>query len=639
MEDIITCDRLYDNLRTNISPENKKTIMEIERVVNKLLARVNCFAEPVQSDLVKLIKGLAFFKACNDGYKGVYIKELVEGLDLLNQDIDDIKDILLQLRKKTGGQFIDCIGDDYFTLDLIHCIDYEEVIDQKAEQLSGELEEKGFLKFLEEVFGLVDDKRISEGIYTDYFPWPARNSFRNCYVVFNNQDDIRDDFTLVISLSSSDFSYKPGKKKAVLNLYDSEELSHLVRKLVVLEPLTKSSNYPVEFVYSKIKEIKGNAKKLLLTVLLQSKIYYQGQEKKVSSFLDRAISNLEEVYLELKTRLFNDVFNDSYPYYPDLPFELNPANCQIIIENTIRVLLIEEPIKSNEAKVLLVSLSLLDEDNYLDITSSPYVSPVIDLLKEKPSQETDISKIFFLLKSELYGLNEDLIYLLLVVLAYLGQIELRQKDGLKIGIDGLENYFLHKMSLFSSGLENMKGIKFIVLNDNSSLSSLSDLFQMLGLAPELFQPGKNLYQTLVKYKEKVAALEEKLARVELYLDQIEKDITFFKPEIVREKRAGLNRLPMRKLTEVKSVSSLKDLFFNRSEIEELEISLRYLDNLDDFLINLTENILSNYKSILEGIKDSESSQVPVRELMDKAWEMIDDKEIRDELRKEIYRLK
>ena len=278
---------------------------------------------------------------------------------------------------------------------------------------------------------------------------------------------------------------------------------------------------------------------------------------------------------------------------------------------------------------------LLDQEYYLDVSASPFVKPLISLLQQAVGHKVEVGKVLSLFRAEPYGLNQQLIYMLLVVLTYLGRISLRQQDGLKIGVAELEYYFLTRMSLFSSGLENMRKIAYIILEDDSFRPALKDIFGVLGLKPELLHPDHSPYRTFWQYRKRVTGLLESIKRAELLLEQIRNNYPVLDQEILRKKKEGLVNLPLNRLSRVKTVAALRDLSLDQYELEKLDFGLRYLNNLNDFLIDLTENILPDYLHVL----NADDGFASVKGLMKQAWDMLDDQATRVALKKEVEKYK
>ena len=635
ISDKLTWDLLYDQIAIVDFPEKEGLIKQVRSVVSHLIPKLVFLPKHEREDGEKMIKGLAFCKVSAGEYDRLSLPELIGGLNLTSPALEDAKGILLKLRATTGNQFIDLLGKDCFTLDLVHRLDYEQIIGDKASNLSRNKEEEGLFKILQELFDLDKEKELAESVFSDYFPWPERNSFQDGLIVFKEWIKARGEYMLVFNPPAEYFKAPPGDKTALLRLNYGEQLAGLIRKLVVCQGLVDRRNYPDRYIKTKIKELKEAIKAELLTVFPQADIFYQGEKRKLASWLNDDLISLDRLYLKLKTKIFNQSFHQQLPAYPALSFPLSPDNIKKVVENAIKSLLSEEVINDGESRQLLTSLVLLDQEYYLDASASPFVKPLISLLQQVAGHKVEVGEVLSLFKAEPYGLNQQLIYMLLVVLTYLGRISLRQQDGLKIGVAELEYYFLTRMSLFSSGLENMRKIAYIILEDDSFRPALKDIFGVLGLKPELLHPDHSPYRTFWQYRKRVTGLLENIKRAELLLEQIRNNYPVLDQEILRKKKEGLVNLPLNRLSRVKTVAALRDLSLDQYELEKLDFGLRFLNNLNDFLIDLTENILPDYLQVL----NADDGFASVKGLMKQAWDMLDDQATRVALKKEVEKYK
>jgi len=246
----ITLDHLYEQAVANNNRATEPHYEAVQRVVRILTSKTSSLPGEYREDALKLVKGLAFISFTGQGVnKGIHIRELVEGLDLAGKE-RYARELIYQLREITGGQFIDQFGEDYFTLDLVHCIDYDEVLRKKASLLSREDEIKGLVLFLQKAFDLDDSKRVSDNLFYDYFYWPARNGFQQVVVAFNESRITEGAPALVINMNSSQ-EKSPEARKVIINLIYSQSLGSLIKELMVVLNYTESSNYPTAYLKRK----------------------------------------------------------------------------------------------------------------------------------------------------------------------------------------------------------------------------------------------------------------------------------------------------------------------------------------------------------------------------------------------------
>jgi hypothetical protein len=630
----ITLDHLYEQAVANKNRATEPHYEAVQRVVKTLTSKTSSLPGEYREDALKLVKGLAFINFTGQEVnKGIHIRELVEGLDLAGKE-RYARELIYQLREITGGQFIDQFGEDYFTLDLVHCIDYDEVLRKKANLLSREDEIKGLVLFLQKAFDLDDSKRVSDNLFYDYFYWPARNGFQQVVVAFNESRITEGAPALVINMNSSQ-EKSPEARKVIINLIYSQSLGSLIKELMVALNYTESSNYPTAYLKLKKRALCKEIEERLVTSLNDSGIISSGQSKTVSQLVGRSES-LKGLYSRLKQKLFKDIFEHYYRFYPAFPFEINAGNIKDRIENTIIALLADD--YNSDTRGVLQSLSLLDQQGNLDISSSCYLERIIRFLKEEVPEKVPVDRVFSLLKKEPYGLQKELIYLLLVILAYLGVIRVYRKDEIGLGVNEIKEYFLHKKTLFSSGLDKLAVIGYIKFNDYHTPESSGRLFSILGLKQEYLAPDYNPYLVLKGYMEKINGIKEKIAAAKKNLEQYLQDLIPGLDEgVIRAKITNLEKRVLNKLFAINTVVGLQKLSLSDFELEELEVSLRYIDNLVCFLDYLNKNILPDYRKLFQELKDEENEEEleQVTELMRKAWERIDNQKALNDLKKNI----
>ncbi|MFW6381625.1 MAG: hypothetical protein ACOCZ3_03690, partial [Bacillota bacterium] len=84
-----------------------------------------------------------------------------------------------------------------------------------------------------------------------------------------------------------------------------------------------------------------------------------------------------------------------------------------------------------------------------------------------------------------------------------------------------------------------------------------------------------------------------------------------------------------RLFSVKTVSDLQKLSIDKYELEELEIFLRFFKNLRQFLEKLEGGLLTEYREVCKQLKQrkDEEQLSEIQELMNKAWEELDNKQV------------
>lgn len=96
-------------------------------------------------------------------------------------------------------------------------------------------------------------------------------------------------------------------------------------------------------------------------------------------------------------------------------------------------------------------------------------------------------------------------------------------------------------------------------------------------------------------------------------------------DIIKDKIKNLDKYILNKLFEIKTIEGLQNLSFSKLELEELEISLRYINNLVNFLDYFNQNVLPGYRQLYKRFEAGESHDKlnETIELIGKSWQRID----------------
>lgn len=627
-----TFDYLYEQKLKNGDDILKPYYKNIQGLVKTLSSKIKYLPEKYQEDALKVLKAMAYI-SLREGkplvFKKISIQEILEGLNLSGGD-EYIQKLLCHLREITGNQFIDQFSEDCFGFDLVHCIDYDQAIKEKASFLKKRDEIAGLAHFLQQAFGLDKGKMIDENLFFDYFSWPEHKGYQKVILAFN-EFELADKYPVfLINIASTNdkaVTYGAESKQVILNLDYSPELAILIRELVIVDNYSQSSNYPLKYLRMKKNLLSEKIEERLMIILNNSSLILAGKEERVSELCGRN-SRLENLYIKLKKDLFEEIFKEFYPVYPVFPLEVKPVNIADKVELAVIALLTEN--YNADSIAVLQSLSLLDRDNNPSISSSPYTERLIEILKEEKQKKVAVDRIFSLLGGEPYGLQQEFIYLLMIVLVYLGIIRLYRSDQVKFGgVESLRKIFLVNKSLFTNSLDDLKVIGYLELINNTS-DSLQDLFSILGLKEEYSTLGYIPYRLYKKYQEKISDIREDITGAKNSLESyLQKPVPGIDEAVIRDKIINLDKAVLAKILVINSIEDLQKLSFSKSEIEELEISLKYIANLISFLNYFDQEVLPVYYELYMRFAREQDSQKlkELTELMEKIWVNIDQQEI------------
>ncbi len=621
----LTLDNLYDQKLTKKSKLHNPNYQKIEQVLMVLKTKISYFPEDDQDNIYKLVKGMAFISMSEEQrafLNKVTVQELIDGLDL-NVQKEYVREMLCRLREITGGQFINQFSEDCFGLDLIHCRDYDQVVREKASFLSREDETQGLLHFLQQCFGLDNSKKIDENIFFDYFLWPACNSYQKVSVVFNESCLSNINSVLLFNITSNienTISYEEDSSRIIIYINYNQHLAQLIRELIIVDNYRLSSNYPSSYLKWKKNYLSKKIEESLAKILDNFSIIfpdYKGEK-------NRQVCSLQEFYADLKSDLFNRIFKQYYLDHPVFSLEITPANIKDIVELVIVDLLTEN--YHSTSREVLQSLAVLDQYDNPDISSSLYMEKLIQHLKEEKEEVIPIERIILELNKKPYGLQKEFIYLLLVILVYMGIIELYRDDQVRIGVKGVENIFLSHKSLFRKGLDVLEDINGYIRLKENDLNNLQPLFSILGITGEFSSTGYLPYLIFKEYNKKVQAIKQNVEWAKIILENyLQIPVPVINQDIIKEKIKALDKYTMNKLFGINTIEGLQKLSFDKLELEELEISLKYINNLVKFLDYFNQNVMPDYRQLYERFKTMESHDElnEVVELIDKTWQRVD----------------
>jgi hypothetical protein len=608
--EFVTYDKIYDKIASN---HNIKTLDEIAPVINAvetLNSKIDLLREGMQEDARKIIKALAVLKFYGrTTNNGANPEELANELLIIDDRItntDRIKLILSKLREVTDGQFINKTKSDYYYIDLEHDIDYDVVIKRKGDNLHEGAKDEELLKILKKNFDLKADSEY-ERVFTDYSYWKDKKSFRMGSFIYDdgsgNVCPGEGDFNFVfVSPYQERSKLKSGADTAILNIDYNDPIDELLTNIAAITALKRSSSLPKNVLDRKQKEYISQLEEKLLELLLNSRIENGGNYDSAGQLLAQEPDNLAEYYDEVKPALFNKAFNDKYPEYPALVNRLWPDNIQGEVERAMNDIFTggERVVVSNSQN-LLKSLELLDNDNFLDTSKSKYVKVIMKQLEGNEGKNIKIEDLINILSDKPFGLNEELVYLILIVLTYNGEINMKQRGGRTLTSSDLKQFF-------STGLAKFKDVPYVSLETEFPVESIIKLFKILDLPVGLVRQKNDRPKALKEFKNEVIKLQQKIDKVENQLERLKnKPNEYLDITPVLRKREGLDNIPMNRFNLVNTINDFKEVVFDDDELDKLTIGLRFLDNISAFLDDFEEDIYDNYayvKGSLQLVKEN-----------------------------------
>ena len=508
--------------------------------------------------------------------------------------------------QKSLGQFIrkDKESDVYFiTLDTI--IDYEQIINNKASNMGdwNRINETFVEDFLLDELNFEYEENISyfdsskKFVLEDSVRWKERNSFRKGFFIINIGNDLKfdknQDFIIVLNTKTNNncnFGDIIVKPKYV------DEFSLAVKRLVAVEELIKSRVHLEEMKIKRRTIIDEELKPAFKESLLKSKIVFEDKEYTLEELgINSDISS--DIFSQIKEKLLGEKLTEKYPEYPRFKSKLSNKNIVGTFETVLKNIPTEGAVKNliNQDANILIPLGLYKE-NILDINESKYAQIILEKVDDT-GKNVDINEIIEEFAEYPYGLQKEIVYLIIAILLRNGDIMLSSSRG--------KTYSSTEFGkLFSAGLKAFDEIRYIKKEEGPG-SQTQLLFDTLDLDKSLLQLKKNHNKAVVKYGSKIEHILEDIKfinskfkeissyKIDLPLGEIEdkiifiNDTNFYKLKI--NNLAGFKNLDyspenLRKIKEAyELIHKLKSLFKDIEDyinpgISYMENVIRWIDN-------------------------------------------------------------
>ena len=148
----------------------------------------------------------------------------------------------------------------------------------------------------------------------------------------------------------------------------------------------------------------------------------------------------------------------------------------------------------SNAKNLLSALDLIDINGNIDTSNSDYYKQIFDELEVNKGKNVSVNKIIEKLQLKPFGLDSPIIYLILVVATYNGEINLIKKGGGTITSSDL-------VDVFRSGIKSFDSIPYATLETEFNPEPIIKLFQALNLNEGLVRNSKDRVRAVQEFRE------------------------------------------------------------------------------------------------------------------------------------------
>ncbi len=599
----ITFDRIYDLLENNPNKRNLEEIYELSKAMDVLKQKISLLESKYKGDALKIVKGLAVYSLWNKRERGATAQEMANHLMLLPKNknfsaADNIALIVKKIREVTEGEYIKIQKDrnsgvEYFRFDAKTGVDPEQKIEQKAAAVSDdELEYELFVQ-LKDMLEL-DYFNGSPDVFEDECLWKSVKSFRPGYVLFARKGykhsalPPRDYAVVFVSPFVQNFKAEPAKNNLVIQLHlEGVENIELLKEIVAIKQLI-NSGFQKQVMAKKLeKRINGDTSvnppqtgfkyrlsKLLLNYAectMNQKLYH------IKKVIGRDKGSIPEIVEELKPALLDHMFNEQYPLHPNYPIQLSARNIEQSLSSIAGDLVRGDfTALGRNTQLFLQSLDLLDAQNYPDLSHSKIALAILDILKKKPKQVTDIEKdIVRPLRQSHYGLEAEVVYLILVVMTVLGKIYLQAKGGDRIDINNIREK-VRSLAAFET-------IAYARLQENYSYDFAARLLNALGLTGNKITLEKERLTAFREYKERVNQILQDVQALEQTVESLSRrQQIFLDMQAVRGAFNAVKELEWEKLN-IANHQQFGNIEFFSDKLPKLTIALNDMANLSEAL--------------------------------------------------------
>ncbi|MDD4759575.1 MAG: BREX-3 system P-loop-containing protein BrxF [Bacteroidaceae bacterium] len=639
-----TFDRIFDIIANNPNIKNQERVFDVVKVVNIILQKITAnIEEKDQADAVKLIKGLAVYSLWSKGENGATAKELAEQLLIIPQNnafeaYIQVAMLVKKIREATDGFYIKAVrdestGNDYFKLDpTIDGQDPDERIENEITAVGDDQDKQEDVLFeqIQEILNLEHYKNLPN-IYVDECSWLSVKSFRKGLVVFNKKEQeipLLDTADYVINFISP-FSkkeptqYSDNQLNIKINIGKQENIE-IIKKIIAIKSLI-SKNVLTSIMNKKLNEtvngyrnnlnyvVPGIKYRIAMWTQNLGEANVNGETVSIKSILGKEYNNLLEIINDLKTKLFDDCFTQTYPEHPRYSETLSSSNISFVltqiadevVNGNFRTL-------TNRVKNFLNTLNLLNPNGDPDITMNKITTNIIAIVNAKKGKVVDIEKdIVAELAKRPYGLEPEVIYFLLILLTALGKTTLKGKGGDEIDIANIKLKF--------RSISQFENIVYVVKKEAISYDFAHNLLQALGLNGAKILIDNTRNDAFLQYRNKVKSIIGDVKTVNNQIIKLEtKTPLYINIDSVKQALEEINQTDWAKL-DIENHAHFSSLEGLNQQLGKISERMNNLDNLkkclDEYLetthnsIEYMEDALAILNKHTQYITDR---QVPVK---------------------------
>lgn len=505
---LIAYDSYWEILVENPAFKTLPDVRTVMEVSSRLAGRIQQgFSRPAYKPMaLRIINGLSVHRLTIGDIQapvGATPTELRDSLCLYQLGLEDraepaedlltqVETVLREILRTVNGQFISQAADSgQYYLDIKKVVDYDALIEKRAETLEPEELDRTYFLALTRVMECADETYVTGyRIWQHELEWRDRKTTRLGYLFFGAPNERSTaapprDFYLFFIQPLRPPQFKDDRKpdEVIFRLQNTDDVwSRDLRLYAAATELSHPASGAEKDAYQKrAGEYLSNLVKWLREHIFATiSVTYQGKSKPLAQWIKggggqpRAVRDLINT---VGSACLEGHFADTAPEYPSFSVLITKDNREQAVQDALRAIAGAQ--KTKQATAVLDSLELLDGDR-IDPARSKYAQHVLTLLKAKPSGQVlnraeliqdDHDVEYF--APERFRLEPEWLVVVLAALAYSGElfVSLPGKD-----IDA------SNLGVFaSSALADLVAFKHVKPPKEWNLPALRALFELVDL--------------------------------------------------------------------------------------------------------------------------------------------------------------
>lgn len=469
---LLTYDRYWEDMQRSqdlmANPDIRRVKEITETIDDKINSHFTGGRAAKKNVAQRIVNGCAIklLQADLQKQNGTNTEHLVDDLcltDSLAIDRDFLIDIVnstaQQIITATSGQYFDQNKDNAeFHLRIEGGVNFDQKIRDYAATMTDNQKDEYFFKFLEVNLPLEGDTyRTGFKIWTHTIDWKSHKTYRSGYIFFGNPNQKstthpqQNFYMYFMPIFDANNKKRNHEEDEVYFIFDdlSNEFKEAVTLYGAALSLEARSDSSQKANYrQKIDELNKKARTFFDQQYVQTtKVDYQGKELPLSGYqLLGAGSSIEQVFSNVASMVLEEWFANERPNYPKFT-QLNTPIAKNNFDRLIKQALskVSNPEQRNQDGEGVLSGLGLWVPGSLDYSHSPYARSLMEKLKEKGEGKVlnrdeiieFVDKSEHLWLSKDYKIEAELEFLVMAVLAALGEIEITLNSGTSINSTNL----------------------------------------------------------------------------------------------------------------------------------------------------------------------------------------------------------